>query len=45
LAGIAGLWVALRHRQLTWEHAGMLAALWVLIGGLSWLLGGFNFVA
>ncbi len=42
LAGLGGLGIALRHRQLAWSHAAMLAGLWASIGAISWLLGGFD---
>jgi PST family polysaccharide transporter len=45
LAGLAGLGIALRHRQLTWPHAGMLAGLWAAVGAISWLFGGFSTLA
>ena len=42
LAGLGGLGIALRHRQLSGLHAAMLVGLWAAIGAISWLLGGFD---
>jgi hypothetical protein len=42
LAGLAGIGIALQHRQLAWSQAGLLAGLWALVGLISWLLGGFT---
>lgn len=41
LAGLAGIGIALQHRQLAWSQARLLAGLWALVGLVSWLLGGF----